>query len=88
MNKIQALERLTTYKIQVLERSNETKPNIHTQAEEFRAESTTPFHGETERQRSKDIRKSNLISPVNMKKKKLPRARHPQHFVKVNLKPV
>lgn len=67
MNKIQALERLTTDKIQVLERSNEPKPNIHTQAEEFRAESTTPFHDETERERPKVVRKSNLFSPVNIK---------------------
>ena len=56
-----------TDKIQSLGRpTDETKKNIHTQTEEFRAEATTPLQYKTEEERPKVTRKPILIYPVTI----------------------
>lgn len=54
-----------TNKIQYSERyTNETRKNIHTETEVFRGEATAPLHYETEEERSKVIRKTNIVYPI------------------------
>lgn len=64
-NKIQALQRLTIDKIQILERLS-IFLNTQAQTEEFRVEPTIPLHYETEVEQPKVIRTPTLAYPITI----------------------
>lgn len=65
IDKIQALERLSTNKAQILEKTNNENKKIFTHRG-IRVEPTMPLHYEVEEQHCKFIRTSTLICPVTI----------------------